>query len=105
MINIKLKCDTPDVKGAQCILTMDGHANYSDGNDIVCSAASAIVYSLLGFLDNFYPGNFSLYMTSGHLELVVKDYKEDLITAFEVVHIGLEQIAFQYPKNVNIELI
>lgn len=105
MINIKLKCDTPDVKGAQCILTMDGHANYSDENDIVCSAASAIAYSWLGFLDNFYPENFSLYMKEGHLGLVVENYKKDLVTAFEVVHIGLEQIAHKYPENVNIELI
>lgn len=48
MIQVNIRRNDDEI-----VLTMEGHANYSDGNDIVCAAASAIAYSWLGFLDNY----------------------------------------------------
>ena len=84
----------------ECVLTMEGHANYSNGNDIVCAAASAIAYSWLGFLDN-YCYDYTSEEDSGHLYVRYNNSKEMNI-AFVVIYIGLLQLEKKYKNCIKI---
>lgn len=83
-------------------LILTGHANYAEaGKDIVCAGCSAIVYALLGWLENHVddlaysstnvePGDTWAYCEGG----------SDTAIAFEMAAIGLEQIANAYPDHM-----
>lgn len=86
-------------------LTIRGHAGYSDnGNDIVCAGASAIAYTLIGYLnniDNIYDldyidrsGDFSVLCTSDDIRVRA---------AFEMAEIGYLQMENTYPKCVRVQ--
>lgn len=93
--------------GQRHSLTMTGHAEYAkSGDDIVCAGASAIVYALLGWLQN----------NSEDLEYVESDVHsgdvrlsceggERAATAFEVTTIGLLQLADAYGDHVEINIV
>ena len=95
MIQVNIRCNDDEI-----VLTMEGHANYSDGNDIVCAAASAIAYSWLGFLDN-YCYDYTSEVDSGHLYVRCKNNKEMNI-AFAVTYIGLSQLEKKYKNCIKI---
>lgn len=95
MIQVNIRRNDDEI-----VLTMEGHANYSDGNDIVCAAASAIAYSWLGFLDN-YCYDYTIEVDSGHLYVRCKNNKEMNI-AFAVTYIGLSQLEKKYKNCIKI---
>ena len=90
------------------VLVVDGHANYAEpGQDIVCSAASILVYTLIDTLEQ--------YKTNG----IVKDYKAKskngraIITCrpgggdkakitYGTIMNGFRLLAEYYPGNVRI---
>ena len=87
-------------------LKLKGHAQYGEtGSDIVCSAVSAITYSLLAFLDkhpectkdtwdNIRSGNTKVYCQGD----------ETVRTAFEMALTGYQMIAEEYPDNVRVTI-
>lgn len=87
-------------------LTITGHAGYSDhGNDIVCAGVSAIVFTLLGFLDN-HPediGRIGAKVQSGNVHVRCVG-GEKTSTAFDMAVIGLQQISMKYPENVRVTI-
>lgn len=83
-------------------LSIYGHADYdSEGRDIVCSAVSAIGYTLLGFLENEAHDISDYAEDSGKLCISAQS-TDQVDTAFEMAIIGFMQIARQYPKYVSI---
>lgn len=97
-------------------LEMKGHADYNPGNDIVCSAISALAYTLVGALDNM--KNCKRYTNLNDFDLVHKENEGDFIcrvskiavghkikTIFQTIYIGLKQIELQYPEHINIVLV
>lgn len=92
--------------GSVCRLELQGHADYAaSGEDIVCAGVSSIIFSLLGWLEN-HPEemeNADTDVSSGAV-FIYCDCSEKALTAFELVAIGLEQIALRYPDHVAIEL-
>ena len=77
-------------------VTVMGHAGYAPkGQDIVCAAASALVFSLIGSLrqeENLIrPG----YVTAAA--------KGPCWEELELVRCGLAQLAAQYPQCVEVE--
>lgn len=79
-------------------VTLRGHAGYAPrGQDIVCAAASALIYALIAVLEE-----------RGQLcELVIRPgfvtaaaHEED--SAFEMVRCGLVQLAERYPAWVSV---
>jgi uncharacterized protein YsxB (DUF464 family) len=76
----------------------NGHAT---GSEQVCAAISALMYALAGFLGNqpnAYTAIIGCKIESGHSEIVFIGYDE----AFEVVRIGLLQLAKSYPEYLKI---
>ena len=75
-------------------VTVMGHAGYAPkGQDIVCAAASALVFALIGSLrqEVIRPG----YVTAA----AKGPCREEL----ELVRCGLAQLAAQYPQCVEVE--
>lgn len=97
MIEIRYQTD-----GYTHDLSLRGHANYSEyGKDIVCAGVSAIVYSLLGWLENnAYDVTTCDYDAAGGDVHIYCEGTEKLESVMDMVIIGLEQIAYRYPDNV-----
>ncbi len=101
MINIVISKDKQEYE-----LSMHGHAYYADvGDDIVCAGASAIAYSLLGFLNNCDTVvDVDVIERSGEMELSCSDYSSKVHTAFEMAAIGFLQLEKQYPDCVRVDI-
>lgn len=87
-------------------LALSGHAHYDErGKDIVCASVSAIVYALLGWLENNPDDleNVSTDVKSGNvlIECIGGEYAA---VAFSMAAIGLEQVAYTYPDHVAIDI-
>ena len=101
MIQVKASSD-----GGRYRFRMEGHAEYNPGNDIVCAGASAIAYSLLGYLHNA-PEHIEvveeLIEESGLVSIRLQG-DETLSHAFDMAVIGLMQIAVKYPENISVKI-
>ena len=80
-------------------LTVRGHAGYGEyGKDIVCAAASALVYALAGSLEE--TGQAArICIRRGFAEV---EGAGDCGAAFTLVRCGLAQLARQYPACVQV---
>lgn len=101
MIRAKYRTD-----GKAHSLLILGHAGYaSKGNDIVCAGVSAVVYSLLGYLENH--GEDLEYINtsieSGETQISCEG-GEKTAAVFELTAIGLAQISQKYPDHVAIDI-
>lgn len=88
-------------------ITVKGHAGFAPcGQDIVCSGVSAVVFGLIGFIDNnsehiqekkihFSDGDFDLF--------IIGD--EKIEAGVEFALISISQIAEKYPENVKVEAV
>lgn len=84
-------------------LVIKGHAEYNNGNDIVCAGVSAITYTLAGYLLNKRDAGASVELESGQGSLqCLRTPHTDI--AIEMAMIGFCQIANTYPNNVSIHI-
>lgn len=87
-------------------LYISGHADYDHhGSDIVCAAASALGFALLGFLEDRDDGgvDYDYLAESGRMDITAAKTPETE-TAFELTMIGLMQMARKYPNNVRVTI-
>lgn len=81
-------------------VTLTGHAGYAPrGQDIVCAAASALVYALIAALqeqDNLREA----VVRPGHVTVAANEGAE---AEFSLVRGGLGQLAARYPDCVKVE--
>lgn len=93
MINIKVS-----VKDDEYSIEADGHALFNPGNDIVCSAVSALFYAFAGFLHNSsVVRRADVHLNSGDAKIKARG---DIQQAFDMFMIGLLQIEKAYPSNL-----
>lgn len=88
-------------------LSVKGHANYAEyGKDIVCAGVSSLVQALMGWLEEHYDraDNVSIDTHGGGLTISAEG-DEDIKAVFQLVVVGMEQIADRYPNNVQIDVI
>lgn len=95
-----------DVEGMR--LTLDGHANYAPaGQDIVCAAVSALIYTLAGNLERMLrPGEYTLDLAQGHALIEARpprDRAEDCRKLFGAIAHGLSMLAAQYGNHIQLE--
>ena len=93
--------------GNRRVLIMEGHADYSPGNDIVCAACSAIVYSFLGWLINNSEHIHKIHVVEDGPGQFEADAEGDdyFHVAFDMTQIGLMQLAYNYPDNVCVTIV
>ncbi len=81
-------------------VTLRGHADYAPrGQDIVCAAASALIYALIGALEAKHAIR-EVSIRPGAVSVASKTHCE---AEFAMVRQGLAQLAGQYPACVRIE--
>lgn len=81
-------------------ITMDGHAGFNPGNDVVCAGLSAIMTALQGYLNNI-PERCTIITKPGHC-VAQAPCDMRLISVFELAEIGFLQIEAAYPDNVSV---
>lgn len=96
MINIIIEaCDEC------CAISVRGHANYCDGNDIVCAGVSAIIQAFIGVMINS-EVEHEYSLQSGECEVIFAD---GLACELNMLIIGLLQIEKAYPENVALTFV
>jgi len=84
-------------------LTADGHAGYAPrGQDIVCAAVSALLFALIGDLQQRPNALRQLDIQPGHV--VIAGGEEDCLASFSLTVEGLRQIAMRYPAFVAVTI-
>ena len=88
-------------------LFVTGHANYAEyGKDIVCAGVSALVQALIGWCEENYQVVNCMSIDSQAGEIIIScESGEDVAAVFNMVSIGLLQIADSYPDHVQIDII
>ena len=83
-------------------LTMTGHSDFkANGQLIVCSAVSAIFYTLLGYLKNTYRDKLKInILESGMTDIICDGCDSE---PFRMACIGLLQISECYPGQISIQ--
>ena len=80
-------------------LTVEGHAGYAPkGQDIVCAAVSALVYALIGTLEET-ENVAEVILRPGYAAVEAKEKT----AAFDLVRCGLTQLADRYPDFVRVK--
>jgi uncharacterized protein YsxB (DUF464 family) len=96
-------------QGSISSIKVRGHAEYAaHGSDIVCAAASAIIYTAAGALEGLCGvRDVVASEETGYFQLIVpeikdeeKSYRADII--LETVYIGFKQIEMSYAKNLKV---
>ena len=88
-------------------LKIAGHANYDEyGKDIVCAGVSSLVQALMGWLEENYHKAETIRVDRDEGEIIIScDGGEEVAAVFNMVSLGLEQIADAYPDHVEIDII
>ena len=94
-----------DRDGEMHTLFVRGHAGYAEkGQDIVCAGVSAIVYALIGWLENNLEAYVDIDETSGYVSISCEG-DEKVEAVFYMAAIGIENIANTYPDHVDIDIV
>ena len=86
---------------------ISGHAEFNPGNDIVCSAVSALGFALIGSLKNLNGISFRQLQADNGIDIVIEPFTGTMQkisdTIFQTIYIGLMQIEKAYPGHVQVE--
>lgn len=87
------------------LITLDGHSDHSDhGADIVCSAVSILIQTLVVMLDKF-DEDMDMDMDNGQIIAIrypALDCDIEAETAFLFVMEGMELLSENYPDQVSV---
>ena len=98
---------TYDRDGRMHTLSVNGHAGYAKrGEDIVCAGVSAIVYSLVAWLENNSESEEYVSIDEHNGEVVIACEGDDNVASvFYMAAIGIETISNTYPDHVDINIV
>ena len=83
-------------------IKISGHANYSDGNDIVCASVSSIMYTTVNAIMSF--GKDAIIYEDNNDVVTITNNKKDDITnkLIDNMIALLNNLVNDYPKNIKI---
>ena len=88
-------------------LEMDGHAEYSEGDDIVCASASSVAFAVLNGIENVINVKSGYEVGDGYLFFVLPDDldindidKVRILT--KTFYLFIKELESQYPQNVKV---
>lgn len=91
-----------------CGLVANGHAGFNPGNDIVCSAVSALLQTLYAGLEIKCDAKVEKHQEDGHFEIQAEYYdgnRKEVEAVFGSIIVGLELIARGHSDHVKIERV
>ena len=84
-------------------ITIKGHANYAPiGQDIVCSAVSVLVQTLIQSVEELTADKIEYSMQPGTVDIKFWCLSEQLKVLIDAFFIGIKGIAEAYPDNVKL---
>lgn len=97
-------------------IVMEGHADYAEkGKDIVCSAASILLYTLADTLSKYKAilwekPKIHIDDENGNIKALLQcvpkpEYKGNIDIVYQTVLNGLQLLAEGYPDNVQLKII
>ena len=94
-------------KGNIVKFVLDGHAGYSDGDDIVCASVSSVAYATLNGSEKVLHIDFGYEQGDGYLFFVLPEdiddiNREHINILLESMFLFFEELRIQYPDNIQI---
>ena len=84
-------------------ISIKGHANYRDTNDIVCASVSSIMYTTVNALLRFDKNSIIYKDSKGVVTIeIIKNSHENDVLITNMIALFTE-LASNYPKNIKIE--
>ncbi|MGI6117829.1 MAG: ribosomal-processing cysteine protease Prp [Bilifractor sp.] len=84
-------------------ITVTGHSGYAPpGQDIVCSAVSVLIQTLIFTIEQKEPGAIDCRLLPGDTEVLITYPSELTKTLIDAFFIGVNAVADAYPENVKI---
>ena len=84
------------------LITITGHANYSDGNDIVCASVSSIMYTTVNALLRIDEESIKYTDNKDKVTIEVLKHTDVIDSLIENMMSLYNQLELDYPKNVKI---
>ena len=82
-------------------ISVKGHANYAEyGRDIVCSAVSVLVQTLIQSVENLTADKITYDMQPGNVNIKLFSLSDQTKVLIDAFFIGIEGISKAYPDNV-----
>jgi len=88
-------------------LEMNGHAEYSEGDDIVCASASSVIFACLNGIEKVLNVKFGYETEDGYLFFVLPDDldkqtqdKVNILT--ETFALYIKELESQYPAHITV---
>lgn len=99
MVQVSIKKDKENIIDS---ITMKGHANYREDNDIVCASISTMLIVSVNAILEF--DNNAITVEEGN-KIIVRNVKKDEITNKLLVNLekSLYEIQSQYERNIKIK--
>jgi len=102
-----IKVDIFRKNGSITKFEMNGHAHYSDGDDIVCASASSVAFACLNGIEKVINAQFGYETGDGYLLFVLPDDldkpmqdKVNILT--ETFFLYIRELESQYPAHVSV---
>ena len=91
------------IKRKDNLITIEGHANYSEGNDIVCASVSSIMYTTVNACLRFNVSSID-YKDNGKIVSIkiINDSLEIKILIINMMSL-YKELSLKYPNNIKIE--
>ena len=83
-------------------INISGHANYSDGNDIVCASVSSIMYTTVNAIMSFNKDAIIYEDDNSVVSIKIKEKDEITNKLIENMLNLFESLVNDYPKNIKI---
>ena len=91
------------IKRKDNLITIEGHANFSEGNDIVCASVSSIMYTTVNASLRFNVSSID-YKDNGKIVSIkiINDSLEIKILIINMMSL-YQELSLKYPNNIKIE--
>ena len=83
-------------------INISGHANYSDGNDIVCASVSSIMYTTVNAIMSFNKDAIIYEDDNRVVTITIKSNDDTTKTLIDNMIALLNNLVNDYPKNIKI---
>ena len=102
-----IKADFFKKQGSIVKFVMDGHAGYSDGDDIVCAAASSVAWCIVNGVENVAGVNCGYETGDGYIYFVLPDdvtksEKEKTDLLLNSFFMYIKELENQYPDYIKL---
>ena len=84
-------------------ITISGHANYADSNDIVCASVSSIMYTTVNAILNINEEAITFEDDNNKCTITIKSHDDITDKLIDNMMILLTELKDKYPSNIEIK--